>query len=122
MCSTRQKGVALSTAEAEIYALLVTLRRLVCTRRIIAFVVGYALPATSIREDNKAVVAMLKRRDLSWRSRHMRINIGFIIDAMDADEITVDWVPSQDQIANTLTAAEDRVRFLRNRAILLGGL
>ena len=48
------------------------------------------------------------------------MNIGFIIDAIDAGEIECKWVPTQDQIANTFTAAEDRVRFARNRDALLG--
>ena len=63
---------------------------------------------------------LLRKRDLSSKSRHVWVNIGFIIDAIDAGEIAIAWVPTQDQIANTFTAAEDRVRFTRNRNALLG--
>ena len=44
----------------------------------------------------------------------------FHLDAIDAGEIAINWTPTQDQIKNTLTAEEDRVRFTRNRGELLG--
>ena len=118
--SKRCRYVALSTNEAELYAFVLLLRRLLCVRRLLALILGYSLPPTIIDEDNKAVQQMLRRRDLTSKSRHVRVNIGFIIDAIDAGEIECKWVPTQDQIANTFTAAEDRVRFARNRDALLG--
>jgi hypothetical protein len=46
---------------------------------------------------------------------HVRANIGFTIDAIDADEIESQWTPTQDYFTNTFIAAEDRTRFTRNR-------
>ena len=34
-------------------------------------------------------------------------------------QFVVRWCDTQDQVANTLTAAEDRQRFVRNRDIML---
>ena len=62
--SKRCRYAVLSTAEAEIYALLLLLRRLICIRRILTMILGYKLPKTVIEEDNRAVVSMLQRRDL----------------------------------------------------------
>ena len=118
--SKRFRYVALSTNEAELYALVLLLRRLLCIRRLLTLILGYPLPPTVVAEDNSAITLMLRKRDLSSKSRHVRVNIGFVIDAIDAGEIAIDWTPTQDQIANTLTAAEDRVRFTRNRKALLG--
>ena len=118
--SKRCRYITLSTNEAELYALVMLLRRLLCVRRLLSLILGYSLPPTSIAEDNNAVTQMLRKHDLSSKSRHVRVNIGFIIDAIDAGEIAIIWTPTQDQIANTLTAAEDRVRFTRNRGELLG--
>ena len=50
------------------------------------------------------------------------MNIGFIIDAEEAGEIQVRYIATADQVANFLTAAEDRERFVRNRTIALGGV
>jgi hypothetical protein len=68
------------------------------------------------------VIAMLQRRDLSSRSRHLRVNIGFIIDAEEAGEIHVRYIPTAGQVADFLTTAEDRERFVRNRTVALGGV
>jgi hypothetical protein len=65
---------------------------------------------------------MPQRRDLPSRSRHLRVNIGYIIDAEEAGEIHVRYIPTADQVADFLTAAEDRERFIRNRTIALGGV
>ena len=119
--SKRCRYVTLSTTEAELYALVLLLRRLLCVRRLLSLIVGYSLPPTRIAEDNQAVVKQIQRRDLTSQSRHVRVNIGFIIDAIEAAEVYIEWVPSQDQIADALTAAEERVRFTRNRDELLGG-
>ena len=118
--SKRCRHIALSTNEAELYALVLLLRRLLCVRRLLSLILGYSLPPTIIADDNRANTLMLRKRDLSSKSRHVRVNIGFIIDAIDAGTITIAWVPTQDQIAYTFTAAEDRVRFTRNRRELLG--
>ena len=117
--SKRCRYVALSTNEAELYALVLLLRRLLCVRRLLSLILGYSLPPKVIAEENSADTLMLRKRDLSSKSRHVRVNIGFIIDAIDASEIAIDWTPTQDQIANTLTAAEDRMRFTPNRTALL---
>jgi hypothetical protein len=50
----------------------------------------------------------------------LRINIAFIVEAIDAREIEVHYIASAEQAADMLTAAEDRARFERNRDLLLG--
>jgi hypothetical protein len=52
----------------------------------------------------------------------LRVNIGFIIDAEEAGEIRVRYTPTADHVADFLTAAEDRDRFVRNRTVALGGV
>ena len=57
----RCRYVALSTNEAELYAFVLLLRRLLCVRRLLALILGYSLPLTIIDEDNKAVHQMLRK-------------------------------------------------------------
>ena len=99
-CVVHKRGT-----EAELYAFVLLLRRLLCVRRLLALILGYSLPPTIIDEDNKAVQLMLRKRELTSKSRHVRVNIGFIIDAIDAAENECKRVPTQDQIANIFTAA-----------------
>ena len=38
--------------------------------------------------------------------RHIRVNISFTLDAIDADQMTLEQTPTRDQIANALTHSE----------------
>jgi hypothetical protein len=118
--SSVQKATALSTMEAELYALVLLVRKLIVQRRFAAFLIGVNLPTSRVGCDAQSVIAQLARRDLTARSRHVRVHLGFIHDAIDSNEISVYYVPTMDNVANTLTAAEERQRFERSRAILLG--
>ena len=65
---------------------------LLCFRRIASFVLGCTLPLSLVFEDNQAVIDQLRRRDLSARTRHVRVNITFIVEAIDAREIEVNYI------------------------------
>jgi len=111
--STIQQATALSTFESELYALVATVRILLALRRMFAFIMGITMAASAVYCDNQSVITQLRRRDLSGRSRHIRVHLGFLIDAIESNEITIHHVPTQQNPANGLTAAEDRDRFAR---------
>ncbi|KAH8066237.1 hypothetical protein JL722_654 [Aureococcus anophagefferens] len=61
--------------------------------------------------DNQSVIAQLRKRDLSARSRHIRVQLGFIYDALDSGEVEIRYVRSAANPANQLTAeVADRLR------------
>ena len=103
--STIQQSIALSTFESELYALVLGIRNLLPLRRITTFIIG-------------TVNAQLQRRDLSSRSLHIRSNLGFIYEAIDNDDIHVEYIRSEANPANTHKATENRNRFARNHAVL----
>merc|ERR1712167_60816 len=112
--SSIQQATALSTFEAELYALVSTVRLLLALRRLATFILGVTLSASIVLCDSASVIAQLARRDLRQRTRHIRVHLGFVIDAIENNEIIVQHVPTRDNAANTLTAAEDRDRFARS--------
>ena len=65
---------------------------------------GCALPPSLVFEDNQAVIDQLRRRDLSARTRHVRVNIAFNAEAIDAREIEVHYISSAEQADDMLTA------------------
>ena len=118
--SIRQRAVTLSTAESECYALCYAVRLTLAMRRIIAFIAGCSIPSTIVYEDNAAVISQIARRDLTARTRYLKVNLAFIIDAIESNEIVLEFYRTHDQLANTLTKAEDREMFLRSRDMFLG--
>ena len=70
--------------------------------------------------DNESTLKSLRRRDLTARNRHIRVYLGFILDAIDSNEIRFEHRVSHLNEANTLTKAEDDVTFLRSLIKLAG--
>lgn len=101
--SARQTPIAISTPEAEAYALMLCVRAVLCVRRLLSFMLGTSLPVTTIFEDNDAVIQQLKKRDLSARARHHRLNFGFILKAQDDGEIRVIWKKTGEMVADVFT-------------------
>ena len=104
----------------ELYALVQVIRQILALRHLITFLIGVTLPPTVVHCDNNSVLLQLKRRDLSARSRHIRVHLGFIFDALEANEIDARFVRSGENPANAMTAAEDRDRFARSVDVMTG--
>mmetsp|Transcript_21934 Transcript_21934/g.75383 ORF Transcript_21934/g.75383 Transcript_21934/m.75383 type:complete len:620 (+) Transcript_21934:62-1921(+) len=115
--TARTKTTPLSTAEAELLALVRLLRGLVILRVTIMMLFGIKdLPPTYVYEDNMAVVQMLRKRVISGRSRHVRVAIGYVLDVLDAGHAIVSFVGTKDQLANGLTKAETKDEHARTFA------
>ena len=118
--SAVQKSTALSTYEAELYALVLISRTLLAQRRLAEFLLDQTLPTSVVGCDNESTLKSLRRRDLTARNRHIRVYLGFILDAIDSSEIRFEHRVSHLNEANTLTKAEDEVTFLRSLIKLAG--
>ena len=98
------------------YAWALCVRALLGVRRLAALVLGATLPPSDIYEDNTAVIAMLRRRDLSVRVRHIRVNLAFITDAIDDREIELCYCGTDDQVLPTSAPRSARTRHSRATA------
>ena len=52
--------------------------------------------------DNSSVISQMRRQDLTGRSRHIRVQLGFVQDAIASGEIHVKHVRSEANPANSL--------------------
>jgi len=118
--STVQKATALSTFEAELYALVLLIRTILALRALAEFLLGHTLPPCNIYCDNQSTLDHFIRRTLTARSRHIRVHLGFIYDAIDAGIIILIHRRTAENEANTLTKAEDPKTFLRSLIKLAG--
>ena len=110
----------LQATAADVYVHLL-IRVLIAARTLAEFILGRTLRKSIIWCDNQSCIVFLQHRDLSARARHIRVQLGFVYDALDSGIVELRYVPTKQNPANTLTAAEDAPRFL-NSIIRLCGL
>ena len=117
--STKQASTALSTCEAEIYALSEGAKDLVYFRKLLT---GLGIPPTGpspCATDNQGA------RDLSYnpehhkRSKHIARRHFYVRDMVEAMELTVPFVRTDDNIADMLTKQLTSARFHTLRALMM---
>lgn len=118
--STVQKATALSTFEAELYALVLAVRTLLAMRNLTEFVLNTSLPCLDVSCDNQATIDHFIKRVWTARSRHIKVHLGFLYDALDAGLIRIIHRPTHLNEADTFTKAQDAPTFLRSLVKLAG--
>ena len=117
--STKQASTSLSSCEAEIYALSEGAKDLVYFRKLLT---GLGVPPTgpsACATDNQGA------RDLSYnpehhkKSKHIARRHFYIRDMVEAMELTVPYVRTDDNVADILTKPLQSARFHALRAIMM---
>ena len=104
--SRRQTATAISTCEAELAALCTAVRGILVIRATVEFVSGSLLPPTLLHEDNASALSIFRKRVIAGRMRHVRVNISFVLDALDYGKIHLVYTKTVNQLANALTQSE----------------
>ena len=118
--SRLQSTVAKSTAEAEYVALGLATAEAIYLRMLLAELGHPANGPTIIGEDNEACMTIATTTQTSFRTRHIRIEFHFIRDAIKNRDIHLEYVPSAENPADSMTKPLRGPVFLRHRAFLLG--
>jgi hypothetical protein len=115
--SQKQRVVALSSCEAEYIAGTGAACQAVWLRRLLEELVGLTVAAPMIKVDNQSAIALSKNPVLHDRSKHIKTKYHFIRECVEHGEIRLEFVGTQDQLADILTKPLARVRFqeLRER-------
>ncbi|KAK2577970.1 hypothetical protein KPH14_012744 [Odynerus spinipes] len=111
--SKKQRSVALSTVEAEYIALSFSCQEAIWLRRLI-----YELE--NLREqrpvtiycDNNGAICIAKNRIISPRTKHIDVRHHFIRENIENNEIVVNHIGTQDMIADLLTKALPKQKFM----------
>lgn len=123
--SKRQAAVALSSCEAEYYALSAAVAEAQGIRQFLDELLvhdrslGGACIATIALVDNQAAIAISANDVNHSRTKHIDIRHHFIRAAVASGELTVQYVPTMDQAADILTKGLGRVAFTRLRDRLM---
>jgi ribonuclease HI len=104
-----QLTVALSTMEAEYMALTEAIKELKWLRTFLAEL-GYKnqtnSEATVLHSDNQSVIALAKNPVAHARAKHIDIRHHFIREAVQDNIIWVQYIPTAEMTADSLTKAE----------------
>ncbi|KAE8880335.1 Retrovirus-related Pol polyprotein from transposon TNT 1-94 [Phytophthora fragariae] len=112
--SKYQRTVALSSAEAEYMALSQCTQEVMWTRAMLKDLGHEQVGATQVWEDNQGVIALASNAGYNARTKHVDIRHRFIRENVARDIAKVDYVGTEDQLADLLTKAlgTKRLRFL----------
>jgi transposase InsO family protein len=103
--SCKQKTTALSTAEAEVDALVTCVRELVWLNNLLKEMKIKTKEPITIYEDNKSCIDMIKKPAPSARNRHIATKIHFLYELIQEKTIEVTYCPTSEMLADGLTKA-----------------
>jgi hypothetical protein len=102
-CSRKQTFVALSTTEAEYIALSMTVREAVWLHKLLADLFEHVLDSTIIHYGNQSCVKISDNPVFHDKSNHIEIKYHFIRDMVQRKEVLVQYLPTDEQVADVLT-------------------
>lgn len=111
--SQKQRVVALSSCESEYIASANAACQGIWLRRLLGELLGIQAPKLLV--DNKSAIALSKNRVHHDRSKHIDTCYHFVRDCVDRGEVDIDHVSITEQLADILTKALERVRFVELR-------
>ena len=118
--SKKQSTVALSTTEAELYGLCEGAKEALFMRQWFKHYVGRH-PIIELKGDNQGSLYIADHPTSHNRTKHIDIQTYFIREHIKKREITLTYVPTQEQLADILTKPTQRIVFGRLLNKLLHG-
>jgi hypothetical protein len=116
--SKKQDAVAISSTEAEYYALSTATQEALWYRTWIKEVFDRNITVT-IYSDNQSAIAISKNDTIHSRSKHIDIRCHFIRDHVKQKHVVVTWIPTKSQQADLLTKMLTTNQFQQLRSTLL---
>ncbi|XP_040175581.1 secreted RxLR effector protein 161-like [Anopheles arabiensis] len=116
MCK-KQPTVALSTCEAEYMSVSAAVQEASWWRGLSAKLAN-ADEVIEIRCDNQSCIAIAKNGGYHPRTKHIDIRHHFIKDALSRGIVTLEYVSTEDQIADGLTKPLQRTKFEISRELM----
>ena len=111
----KQKCVALSTMESELIALSLTITEALFWRHLLTEIGVDATAPTLIKADNQASIAYAKNRGSLGRAKHIQVRHCFVKDVLAKNQISLEYVASNDNVADLFTKALPKPAFTRHR-------
>lgn len=115
----KQKTVALSTCEAELYALGEAIKEILWLQGLLSEL-GLTVKLPTIAHcDNQSTVLIARNGIKSERTKHIATKWNFIVDTIATDVLRAQWISTVDQQADIFTKPLSREVFTRLRSQLM---
>jgi hypothetical protein len=109
--SRKQTSVALSTSEAEYIAASVASSEAVWLRKLLAGIFDLELEPTLIHCDNQSCVKLTENPIFHDRSKHIEIKYHYIRDMVQRGAVELQYISTDEQIADILTKPLSSVKY-----------
>ena len=103
--------VALSSCEAEYIAATTAACQGVWLRQLLVELTGKGVGAAVIRVDNKSAIQLCKNPVFHGRSKHIETRYHFVRESVENGNVAVEYVHTDDQLADLLTKPLGRIKF-----------
>jgi transposase InsO family protein len=117
--SKKQRTVALSTCEAELYAEAAAIQEVLWLRGLMKELRLQSNTGSVVHGDNQSAIAVTKNGIRSDRTKHVDIKYHFVTESVEQGEVQLKWVPTKEQQADIFTKALAAPVFLQFRRQLM---
>ena len=115
-----QRSIALSSTEAEFYAITETGKLVLYIRHVLCDLGMEQEQPTTIYEDNRGCLQMTQALKPTKRTRHVDSRYFAILNWVQTDQIMVKKIDTSDNASDVLTKATGRILFYRHNDTILG--
>ena len=118
--STKQKTNTRSSTEAELHGIDDKISKVLWTKRFIE-AQNFKVKLNIVYQDNTSTMKLAKnaRASAGKRTRHFDIKMFYVTDLIDRDELTVEYCPTGDMIADYMTKALVGAKFRKFRDLIM---
>jgi transposase InsO family protein len=103
--SKKQRTVAMSTCEAELYAEAAAIQEVLWMRGLMKELGLNMQTGSIVHGDNQSTITISKNGVKSERTKHVDVKYHFVTETIDRGEVQLKWVPTAEQQADIFTKA-----------------
>jgi len=117
--SKKQRVVALSTCEAELYAEAAAIQEVLWLRGLLRELGLQLSTGSLVYGDNQSALAASSNGVKSERTKHVDVKYHFITETVENGHVKLKWVPTQQQQADIFTKPLHAPAFLHLRSLIM---
>jgi hypothetical protein len=112
--SKMQRSVSTSTTEAEYHALAYAGKEAVWIRSFLQQLGQEPSGPTTIYGDNQGAIVLVKNPEFHARTKHIDVSAHYIRELAEDEEVTVQYMPTDQMLADCLTKPLKAIQHQRN--------